>query len=523
MQVTIPIVRFRKLPFNWALLASLTALLLIVVGSELWRSWMNDSSLSFAPLMPLIAIGLLWQKRDKLQNWNVACPNGLTLLIASCLLYVASVWADIEALKPLMLIGILAGIVQFLGGFSSLWTTTGALGLLLFTIPWPTTLIGRLQFPLQLLSSTYAGMFAGMLGLPIEREGVSLAVVPDPTQPAIYRIVVAQQCSGLTSLIVLLALGYLIAYHTPIKLWARACLFLVTIPLALFANAVRLTFVLAAGANHGAAMAMWVHDHEQPILVFFCTLGLVVLRHFLLQAKMLVLQNKLKMAQVVRTPKRESFLYRNRTTAVNVLIVLTLMGGFWGRRIESASASSVNLLSSLELPFRNWKQSNFKLTSEEAGILQPDSVLLRRYKDQNGMGNVELAVIAGHRKKTVHTPDYCLIGGGWETLSQRDIDINLPSGPIVPAVRSWMVRDGKQMICTYFFTDGEFSTRSLPQFQFSQISKRLRGNVVAGALVRIIVPMQSSPQETEGLGDDFGVKTLPAILDRMKSLKLSLR
>ena len=523
MQVTVPVIQFRKPSLSWIGLIALSVLLLIVVGSELWRSWMNDSSLSFAPLMPLLAIGLLWQKRERLQDWSNACPNGLFILATSALLYVGAVWADIEALKPLMLIGMLVGIVQFLGGLRNLGTVIGALGLLLFTIPWPTTLIGRLQFPLQLLSSTYAGMFAGIFGLPIERDGVSLAVVPDPTQPPIYRIVVAQQCSGLTSLMVLLALGYLIAYHTPIKLWGRILLFLITIPLALFANAVRLTFVLIAGANHGASVAMWVHDHEQPILVFFCTVGLVVLRHILLQVKMLVLRPTPQMAQVVRSSAKKSLIYRNRMLAVNTLLVLTLLGGQWGRHIESASASSVNLLSSLELPFKDWKHTDFKLTSDEAAMLQPDSALLRRYKANSGPGNVELAVIAGHRKKTVHTPDYCLIGGGWETLSQRDIDIQLPGGAVAPAVRSWMVRDGKQMICTYFFTDGEYSTRSLPQFQLSQISKRFRGNIVAGALVRLIVPLQDTPQDTEALSDEFAAKTFPAILERMKRLKLNLQ
>ena len=120
MQVTAPSVRFRKLQIGWLLLASLTALLAIAVGADLWRSWMNDSSLSFAPIMPILSLFLLWREKDGLRNWDKASTPGLIMMCLSAPLYVCAVWADIEALKPLMLIGILAGGVQYLGGYRNL-------------------------------------------------------------------------------------------------------------------------------------------------------------------------------------------------------------------------------------------------------------------------------------------------------------------------------------------------------------------------------------------------------------------
>lgn len=519
MQVTVPTVRFRKFQIGWLLLASLTAFLAIAVGVDLWRSWMNDSSLSFAPIMPILSLALLWRERGKLQSWEEASTPGLLAMCLCGSLFACAVWADIEALKPLALIGIFAGGVQFLGGARNLKASIGALGLLFFVIPWPTTLIGKIQFPLQLISSSYAGMFAGMLGFPVVREGVSLAVVPDPALPPIYKIVVAQQCSGLTSMMVLLSLGYLIAYHTPVRFWGRAALFLTTIPLALFANAVRLTIVLAAGANHGATVAKWVHDHEQPVLVFFCTVGLIALRHLILQVKALVLVENTELAQDLRSNPHQTWLHRVRITVINSLLLLTLVGGIWGRRAEGAETQSSNFLSDLKAPYRDWKASDFKLTADENAMLQPDALLLRRYRDPKSRASVEVAVIAGHRKKTIHTPDYCLTGGGWETLSQKDILLRLQDGSEVPAVRSWLSRDGKQMTATYFFTDGDFSTRSLPQFQVEQIGKRFRSSISIGALVRIIAPMQASPQETETLSDDFARHLLPTILDRMKQVQ----
>ena len=146
-------------------------------------------------------------------------------------------------------------------------------------IPWPTVLIDRLAFPLQLMSSAYAALLAGMLGIPIHRDGVNLAVMPGMDAPPVYAMVVAQACSGLTSLLVLLALGYLIAYHTPVR-WAwKALLLGAVIPLTLCANAIRLTIILIAGAHHNPGLAKWIHDHEGPVLIFGCSLALTALRH----------------------------------------------------------------------------------------------------------------------------------------------------------------------------------------------------------------------------------------------------
>lgn len=264
--------------FGWIALALLAALLWAPVLRALWGVWDGDSSLSHGPLVPFVTIGLLWARRDRLRDWSSSTVGGMALLVCMTFIHVAAVWADVEFLKPLSLIGMLAGGVWFLGGWKALSTTAGALGFLIFMIPWPTTLVERLAFPLQLTSSAYAAMLGGMFGLPIQRTGVHLAIVPDPEAAPIYQVLVARQCSGLTSLMVLLALGYLIAYHTPAKLGWRALLVAAVPPIALGMNAIRLTLILIAGAYHGEHVAKWVHDNEAPVLVFFCSLILMGLR-----------------------------------------------------------------------------------------------------------------------------------------------------------------------------------------------------------------------------------------------------
>ena len=203
-------------------------------------------------------------------------------MLLATVFYFLAVFADVDFLKPLSLIGMMLGGVLFLGGTESFKTCVGPLGFLVFMIPWPTLIQDHLGLPLQLISSAYAALFAGMLGVPIHREGVQIFVQPDLNASPVYAMVVAQQCSGLTSMTVLLALTYFMAYLTPVKMSLRILMVGAVIPLAIITNSTRLTIILLFGAHGNVILAKWVHDHEGPVLIFFCSIALMGLRHFLI-------------------------------------------------------------------------------------------------------------------------------------------------------------------------------------------------------------------------------------------------
>lgn len=260
-------------------------LLLLGVGCliPLVSQWQQDASLSHSPLLVVLALGLLWRKRQELRPWESFDRAGLVVLCVFGLLELAGSWADVVFLQPLAFLGMVVGVAWTLGGRRLGGVLAGPLGLLAFTIPWPTTLVSTLAFPMQLISSAYSALFAGMLGLPIHREGVHVSVMSESGDKSVYSMLVAQQCSGLTSLMVLLAFAYLVAYFTPLRWWARPILVVSVIPMALLANAIRLTIILLVGGLASPYWAGWVHDREQPVLIFLCSFGLLGLRLLLLR------------------------------------------------------------------------------------------------------------------------------------------------------------------------------------------------------------------------------------------------
>jgi len=135
---------------------------------------------------------------------------------------------------------------------------------------------------------------------------------------------------------------------------------------------------------------------------------------------------------------------------------------------------------------------------------------------------IDLAVIAGHRKRTIHTPDTCLQSVGWETLSQRHVDFMI-TGLNVHAMKEIKESDGHRILVTYLFTDGEYSSPSLASYQTEQLIKRLRSRVPEGALIRISVELTNRDAESERLSDEFATAILPNLMGALRSVHLDVR
>lgn len=213
----------------------------------------------------------------------------------------------------------------------------------------------------------------------------------------------------------------------------------------------------------------------------------------------------------------------SRLFIVNLLVALVIAGSYWGRRIEGAEVAQSDFLSGLDLDFRGWKTQDMQLTAREMELLEPDGVVVRRFlaPDRSGMF-AELAVIAGHRKKTVHTPGFCMAAGGWEQVAQRPFTISLADRQI-PAVRTIFSQKSSRLMATYFFTDGSYSTRHLLRFQMVQMLRRLNVGVPLGALVRIIVPTSEDSTAAERLSDQFTAEVLPPVLQALREVRVQAR
>ena len=99
-------------------------------------------------------------------------------------------------------------------------------------IPIPSILMDRITFPMQLFASKTAALSLYFFGIPVLREGNVMLLANTSLE-------VAEACSGIRSLISLLALSVVFAYLSQRVTWKRIIVVLSTFPIAIIANAAR--------------------------------------------------------------------------------------------------------------------------------------------------------------------------------------------------------------------------------------------------------------------------------------------
>jgi exosortase len=519
-------VSIRKVPerFEWIGLTVVGALMALLFGStaaSLWEAWNTNPDASHGVFVPLIAAGLFWSARDR---WR-ACPRtapgiGLAILVVGLLLQVAAAWGGIRFAQPVALVLALAGVTAYLIGWAAFRELLFPFAFLLFMVPWPDLLVERISFPMQLMTSTYAAMFAGLLGVPVRADGVNL-FLPERG----VSIAVAVACSGMRSLVALLAIAALVAYSLRSGMGRRWLLFAAGVPIALAANVLRVLLILLVGNARGQAAALWFHDHSSPVLFFLCSLGLLGLRQLWDET------GRVGNGTTERGDRPSSFALSPRlplAPSVFVLpcLLLALAGLLSARAAAEDSPSwltgEVPRLGAVPAVVGPWRMVREQpLDADSLRVLEPDATLWRIYQGP-AVGQIDLLVVYGHRKKTFHSPAFCIPGGGYQVISKRQAvlevpgdrtpaangrpsgrDLGLAAGRQPSAVASLPLNamtvqkgDSRLLVC-YWYAEGDETTPGLARHTLRLLWRRLLHRPATGALVRVITPIGAD--ETAGL------------------------
>jgi len=170
---------------------------------------------------------------------------------------------------------VLSGIVLFLLGWAHLKTLLFPIVFLIFMIPIPSILMGKITFPMQLFASKVAALSLHQLGVPVLREGNIISLAHTTLE-------VAEACSGIRSLISLLALGTVFAYFTKKSFWQRTVLVLSCFPIAIFVNSLRVTATGVLANNYGTSVAQGFFHGFSGYLLFLLAFVLLIGEGFLL-------------------------------------------------------------------------------------------------------------------------------------------------------------------------------------------------------------------------------------------------
>ncbi|MCF8108012.1 MAG: exosortase/archaeosortase family protein [Desulfohalobiaceae bacterium] len=232
------------------------------VYPSLVDTWLNHSNNSHGILVPLIAGFFIWQKRGQLQAapLNPSLWGGL-LLLCSLLLYGLFYIGSVAVACRLMIILSLVGLIIFNYGTNILKIIRFPIFFLIFMIPIPVAIYTMVAFPLQLFATDVAAAAINLLSIPVYKEGNMLYFVQTSLE-------VAEACSGLRSMTAFLMLGCLFAYLMDKGRLRRAVLVASGIPLAIFANIVRVTGTGILAHFYGARVARGFMHEFSGMAVF---------------------------------------------------------------------------------------------------------------------------------------------------------------------------------------------------------------------------------------------------------------
>jgi exosortase len=222
---------------RWFAALSLSALVVIMYASvlaSLARQWWDDPNYGHGFLVPLFAGYVLWSKRDRWRTLPFRPSNfGFGIMLFAIGLRVLGMLGAELFLTRLSLVILISGMVLFLAGFQALRWMAFPLGYLLFMIPLPAIVYYQLTFPLQLLASRLGAGGLVAIGIHTVREG-NLLILPNCT------LNVVEACSGIRSLLSLLAAVVAFAYLAEPSKWKRGVLAIASIPIAIATNGLRL-------------------------------------------------------------------------------------------------------------------------------------------------------------------------------------------------------------------------------------------------------------------------------------------
>ncbi len=232
-------------------LASMGLVCILYAGSlaRLASDWAKDENYSHGYIVPFAFAWMLWRRGQKLRCTPVV-PSwwGLPIVLLGVLQLMAGRLGAEYFVAHSSLLVVLAGVTLFLFGGYVLREVLFPIGWLVFMIPIPAIIFYALTFRLQILASRLASGLLDLLSVPNLREGNILYL-------SNFTVGVAEACSGIRSLIALLAVAVLLGHFMSLGLVARGMLLVSVIPTALGVNALRVAGTGIIGNYWGAKWA----------------------------------------------------------------------------------------------------------------------------------------------------------------------------------------------------------------------------------------------------------------------------
>lgn len=254
------------------------SLLLVSLGSlyysilpGLAAQWWRDPNYSHGFLLPLFCVWVVRRRRDQLRNIRPTRDrSGLLVICAGLGILALGVLGAEDFLSRSSLLIVLGGLVVQFRGWRYFRVLLFPWGVLFLTIPLPAIILNEISLPLQFLASYLGSSLLTGVGVPVLREGNII-------QMSTLTLDVAEACSGLRSLITLIAIATIYGYLKEPRVVHRMWIVFSAIPVAIAVNGLRIMVSGVIGQYWSPELAEGFFHTLSGVVLFALALLLLVL------------------------------------------------------------------------------------------------------------------------------------------------------------------------------------------------------------------------------------------------------
>ncbi|MEV8467143.1 VPLPA-CTERM-specific exosortase XrtD [Fluviibacterium sp. DFM31] len=495
-----PTVSIAGLPLNPVGFGAFVLLILVSIPFflagfiELAVNWATPEY-SHGPLIPVISLYLFLREMRRVpqvgyepdaKRWQgllvlllglVIAGFGNLVLIPDIVAYAFIIWV--------------MGVVLVIFGWERGKTHWAPVLHLIFMLPLPQFMYWQLSIFLQGISSQIGVWFVELAQIPVFLDGNIIDL-------GIYKLQVAEACSGLRYLFPILSFSYLfsILYRGP--MWHKAVLLLSAAPITVLMNSFRIGMIGILVNYYGIEQAEGFLHFFEGWVIFLSCVGILFLMAICLQR---LTPNPLPLGDAIDLDTSGFGPILARALAMVPSVALILAIGMSGTMsLLWLNAPSPQHIVPDRTPFMlfpreiDGRYASFEsLSPSVAAVLDADDYVSANYSREREMPiNFFIAYYENQTEGGgIHSPEVCLPVGGWEMFSLAPYEMSFPDTVYGTfEVNRAVIQKGlsKQLVYYWFEQRGRRMTNDFAA-KFTVVYDSWTRGRLDGALVRFVTPI----------------------------------
>lgn len=364
---------------------------------------------------------------------------------------------------------------------------------LVYMLPLPDTFYYKMSTWLQLVSSELGVWFLKLLAVPVFLEGNIIDL-------GVYKLHVAEACSGLRYLFPILSFSYVFAVLYRGPMWHKAVLLISAAPITVLMNSVRIGVAGWIVNRYGVD---WVDGFTHFFEGWVIFLACIVILFALVRIMLVFHPSRMTLAEALdlETDGLTAQAMRIRLIRPSPALITAALLGVAAAAVWEASPEREHFIPPRDsfalFPHKigDWHQLGpaEDLEPDIARALQADDYRLATLASPQAAAAVGLfmAWYADQSRGGVHSPEVCLPGGGWEIAWLERSDITARIGATRPfnLNRAIIQKGEARMMVFYWFQQRERRIAWDLAAKFWLMVDGIATGRTDGALVRLTTPI----------------------------------